>query len=173
MAIPLVNSVASWFLKKRFHQIDLFLKYPNEVQNELLINLLSISKDTEIGKKFDFKSIRDYSEFARRVPVSSYENYQNLIERSMKGEGNIFWPKPINWFAKSSGTTNAKSKFIPVSTDSLENCHYAAGKDLLCMYLNNNENSNLFNGKNLRLGGSKELYEELSLIHISEPTRQY
>ena len=160
MAIPLVNSVASWFLKKRFHQIDLFLKYPNEVQNELLINLLSISKDTEIGKKFDFKSIRDYSEFARRVPVSSYENYQNLIERSMKGEGNIFWPKPINWFAKSSGTTNAKSKFIPVSTDSLENCHYAAGKDLLCMYLNNNENSNLFNGKNLRLGGSKELYEE-------------
>tara|TARA_B100000767_G_scaffold269526_1_gene291519 strand:+ start:28 stop:1539 length:1512 start_codon:yes stop_codon:yes gene_type:complete len=160
MAIPLVNSVASWFLKKRFHQIDLFLKYPNEVQNELLINLLSISKDTEIGKKFDFKSIRDYSEFARRVPVSSYENYQNLIERSMKGEGNIFWPKPINWFAKSSGTTNAKSKFIPVSTDSLEDCHYAAGKDLLCMYLNNNENSNLFNGKNLRLGGSKELYEE-------------
>ena len=160
MAIPLVNSVASWFLKKRFHQIDLFLKYPNEVQNELLINLLSISKDTEIGKKFDFKSIRDYSEFARRVPVSSYENYQNLIERSMKGEENIFWPKPINWFAKSSGTTNAKSKFIPVSTDSLEDCHYAAGKDLLCMYLNNNENSNLFNGKNLRLGGSKELYEE-------------
>ena len=160
MAIPLVNSVASWFLKKRFHQIDLFLKYPNEVQNELLINLLSISKDTEIGKKFDFKSIRDYSEFARRVPVSSYENYQNLIERSMKGEGNIFWPKPINWFAKSSGTTNAKSKFIPVSTDSLEDCHSAAGKDLLCMYLNNNENSNLFNGKNLRLGGSKELYEE-------------
>ena len=160
MAIPLVNSVASWFLKKRFHQIDLFLKYPNEVQNELLINLLSISKDTEIGKKFDFKSIRDYSEFARRVPVSSYENYQNLIERSVKGEGNIFWPKPINWFAKSSGTTNAKSKFIPVSTDSLEDCHYAAGKDLLCMYLNNNENSNLFNGKNLRLGGSKELYEE-------------
>lgn len=78
----------------------------------------------------------------------------------MKGEGNIFWPKPINWFAKSSGTTNAKSKFIPVSTDSLEDCHYAAGKDLLCMYLNNNENSNLFNGKNLRLGGSKELYEE-------------
>jgi hypothetical protein len=92
--------------------------------------------------------------------VSSYEDYQNLIERSRKGEKNIFWPKPIKWFAKSSGTTNAKSKFIPVSTDSLEDCHYAAGKDLLCMYLNNNENSALFNGKNLRLGGSKELYEE-------------
>jgi len=160
MAIPLVNSVASWFLKKRFHQIDLFLKYPHEVQNELLMNLLSISKDTEIGKAYDFRTIRTYQEFAQRVPVSSYEDYQNLIERSRKGEKNIFWPKPIKWFAKSSGTTNAKSKFIPVSTDSLEDCHYAAGKDLLCMYLNNNENSALFNGKNLRLGGSKELYEE-------------
>ncbi len=160
MAIPLVNSVASWFLKKRFHQIDLFLKYPHEVQNELLMSLISISKDTEIGKKFDFNSIRNYHDFTQRVPVSTYEDYQNLIERSRKGEKNIFWPKPINWFAKSSGTTNTKSKFIPVSADSLENCHYAAGKDLLCMYLNNNENSTLFNGKNLRLGGSKELYEE-------------
>ena len=160
MAIPLVNSVASWFLKKRFHQIDLFLKYPHEVQNELLMSLISTSKDTEIGKKFDFNSIRNYRDFTQRVPVSSYEDYQNLIERSRKGEKNIFWPKPINWFAKSSGTTSAKSKFIPVSADSLEDCHYAAGKDLLCMYLNNNENSTLFNGKNLRLGGSKELYEE-------------
>ena len=160
MAIPLVNSVASWFLKKRFHQIDLFLKYPHEVQNELLMNLISISKGTEIGKNYDFKSIRNYRDFSQRVPVSTYEDYQNLIERSRKGEKNIFWPKPIKWFAKSSGTTSAKSKFIPVSTDSLEDCHYAAGKDLLCMYLNNNENSTLFDGKNLRLGGSSELYEQ-------------
>ena len=164
MAIPLVNSVASWVLKKRFHQIDLFLKYPHEVQNELLMTLLTISKDTEIGKIYDFKSIRNYREFSQRVPVSTYEDYQNLIERSRKGEHNIFWPKPIKWFAKSSGTTTAKSKFIPVSTDSLEDCHYAASKDLLCMYLNNNEDSTLFNGKNLRLGGSKKLYEENGTI---------
>jgi hypothetical protein len=164
MAIPLVNSVASWFLKKRFHQIDLFLKYPHEVQNELLMNLLTISKDTEIGKIYDFKSIRNYREFSQRVPVSTYEDYQNLIERSRKGEHNIFWSKPIKWFAKSSGTTGAKSKFIPVSSNSLEDCHYAASKDLLCMYLNNNEGSTLFNGKNLRLGGSKELYEENGTI---------
>ena len=160
MAIPLVNSVVSWFLKQRLHQIDLFLKHPHKVQNELLMSLLTVSKDTEIGKTYDFRTIRTYCEFSQRVPVSSYEDYQNLIERSQKGEKNIFWPKPIKWFAKSSGTTNAKSKFIPVSKDSLEDCHYAAGKDLLCMYLNNNENSALFNGKNLRLGGSKELYEE-------------
>ena len=160
MAIPLVNSVASWFLKKRFHQIDLFLKYPYEVQNELLTTLLGFSKNTEIGQKYDFASIGSYREFAQRVPVSTYESYHDLIERSRQGEQNIFWAKPIKWFAKSSGTTNAKSKFIPVSNASLEDCHYAAGKDLLCMYLNNNPDSELFNGKNLRLGGSKELYEE-------------
>ena len=160
MPIPLVNSVASWFLKKRFHQIELFLKYPYEVQNELLMNLLDWAKQTEFGKQYEFKSIRSYREFAERVPISTYENYQHWIERSRQGEQNLFWPKPIKWFAKSSGTTDTKSKFIPVSNAALENCHYAAGKDLLCMYLNNNPDSELFNGKNLRLGGSKELYEE-------------
>ena len=160
MPIPLVNSIASWFLKKRFHQIDLFLKYPNEVQEELLFNLIEKAKSTEIGKLYDFSSIKTYEEFASRIPVKNYEGYRNLIERSRLGENNIFWPTPIKWFAKSSGTTSTKSKFIPVSIDSLEDCHYAASKDLLCMYLNNNENSSLFTGKSLRLGGSKELYRE-------------
>lgn len=160
MPIPLVNSIASWFLKKRFHQIDLFLKYPNEVQEELLFSLLETAKHTEIGKLYEFSSIQSYKEFADRIPVKNYDGHKNLIERSRKGENNIFWPSPIKWFAKSSGTTSAKSKFIPVSNASLENCHYAASKDLLCMYLNNNEGSKLFNGKSLRLGGSKELYKE-------------
>jgi len=164
MPIPIVNSIASWFLKKRFHQIELFLKYPNEVQNELLFSLLKYAKDTEIGKQYDFDSIKSYKEFNERVPIVSYEAVQPIIERSRNGEQNIFWPTPIKWFAKSSGTTNAKSKFIPVSTESLEDCHYAAGKDLLCMYLNNNEDSQLFTGKSLRLGGSKELYKENGTI---------
>ena len=149
MPIPLVNSVASWFLKKRFHQIELFLKYPNEVQNELLLQLIDTARDTQIGRQYDFASIQNYATFADRVPVSSYEDCQKLINRSSQGEHNIFWPTPIKWFAKSSGTTNAKSKFIPVSDESLEDCHYAASKDLLCMYLNNNEDSQLFNGKSL------------------------
>lgn len=160
MPIPLVNSIASWYLKKRFHQIELFLKYPNDVQNELLLDLVNTAKDTKIGKQYDFASIKDYNTFNERIPISTYEDYQNVIERSRLGEHNIFWPTPINWFAKSSGTTNAKSKFIPVSLESLEDCHYAAGKDLLCMYLNNNEDSQLFTGKSLRLGGSKEFYKE-------------
>ncbi|OIQ21861.1 GH3 auxin-responsive promoter family protein [Lacinutrix sp. MedPE-SW] len=160
MPIPLVNSIASWFLKKRFHQIDLFLKYPNEVQEELLLGLIETAKDTEFGKQHGFSSIKTYADFASRVPISNYEEYHELIERSRQGEHNIFWPKPIKWFAKSSGTTSGKSKFIPVSSESLEDCHYAASKDLLCLYLNNNENSQLFTGKSLRLGGSKELYRE-------------
>ncbi|MEW7293129.1 GH3 auxin-responsive promoter family protein [Aquimarina sp. 2304DJ70-9] len=160
MPIPLVNSIASWFLKKRFHQMELFLKYPNEVQLELLNVLLETAKNTELGKKYDFASIRNYETFSERVPIRTYEDYESMIERSRHGENNIFWPTPIKWFAKSSGTTSAKSKFIPVSQESLEDCHFAAGKDLLCMYLNNNEGSKLFTGKSLRLGGSKELYKE-------------
>ena len=160
MPIPLVNSIASWFLKKRFHQMELFLKYPNEVQLELLHILLETARNTEFGKKYDFNTIHNYETFKQRVPIRSYEDYEPYIERSRHGENNIFWPTPIKWFAKSSGTTNAKSKFIPVSEESLEDCHFAAGKDLLCMYLNNNENSKLFTGKSLRLGGSKELYKE-------------
>ncbi|NRD21244.1 GH3 auxin-responsive promoter family protein [Winogradskyella eckloniae] len=160
MPIPIVNSIASWFLKKRFHQIELFIKYPNEVQNELLFSLLKVAKDTEIGRKYNFESIKSYREFNQRIPIVNYEEFQPLIERSRNGEQNIFWPSAIKWFAKSSGTTNAKSKFIPVSAESLEDCHYAASKDLLCMYLNNNEDAQLFTGKSLRLGGSKELYKE-------------
>lgn len=160
MPIPLFNSIASWLLKKRYHQIELFLKYPGEVQQEVMHQLLEIAEDTEIGRKHEFSSISNYETFASRVPIMSYEEAEPLIERTRRGEQNIFWPTAIKWFAKSSGTTNAKSKFIPVSNEALEDCHYKSGKDLLCLYLNNNENSQLFTGKSLRLGGSKELYED-------------
>ncbi|AYN69054.1 hypothetical protein D1013_17540 [Euzebyella marina] len=160
MPIPLFNSIASWLLKKRYHQIELFLKYPAEVQEEVLDQLLEIAEDTEIGKKYDFQSIEDYKTFKNRLPIVTYEEVEPLIERTRRGEQNLFWPTSIKWFAKSSGTTNAKSKFIPVSTEALEDCHYKSGKDLLCLYLNNNEDSQLFTGKSLRLGGSKELYQD-------------
>ncbi len=160
MPIPLFNSIASWLLKKRYHQIELFLKYPEEVQEEVLNQLIQFAKDTEVGKAYDFGSITNYNTFADRVPIASYEETEPMIERTRRGEQNVFWPTAIKWFAKSSGTTNAKSKFIPVSTESLEDCHYKSSKDLLCLYLNNNENSQLFTGKSLRLGGSKELYED-------------
>ena len=160
MPTQLINSFASWVLKQRIHQIELFLKYPNEVQEELLMNLIAAAKNTELGKKYDYASIHSYATFAERIPISSYEDLQPLIERTRQGEQNVFWESPIKWFAKSSGTTNAKSKFIPVSYEALEDCHYKGSKDLLCLYLNNNENSELFTGKSLRLGGSSQIYED-------------
>ncbi len=160
MPIPLFNSIASWLLKKRYHQIELFLKYPLDVQEEVLQHLIDFSKETSLGKQHGFADMTSYEEFADRVPIVSYEEIAGLIERTRRGEQNLFWPTAIKWFAKSSGTTNAKSKFIPVSTEALEDCHYKSSKDLLCLYLNNNENSQLFTGKSLRLGGSKELYED-------------
>ena len=160
MPIPLLHSVLSWFLKKRVHQIELFLKYPNEVQSELLTKLVDQAKNTWFGKEYGFSSIKSYERFADQVPISTYEDLAELIARTRKGEQNLFWPTSIKWFAKSSGTTNAKSKFIPVSNEALNECHFKAGKDMLSLYFNNNSNSQLFQGKALRLGGSKSLYEE-------------
>lgn len=159
MPISIINSFASWVLKQRIHQIELFLKYPNEVQEDLLHNLLIASENTIVGKKYEFSSITSYQTFTERVPIATYEELQPLIERTRQGEQGVFWETSIKWFAKSSGTTNAKSKFIPVSNEALEDCHYKGSKDLLCMYLNNNEDSELFVGKSLRLGGSSQIYE--------------
>ena len=160
MAYPIVNSIISWFLKKRIHQIELFLKYPVDVQDEVLAKLIQTAKKTEFGEQHDFSSIKDYKSFISKVPIQKYESIEPLIERCRKGEQNIFWPTTIKWFAKSSGTTNAKSKFIPVSDEALEYCHMKAGKDMLCLYINNNENTKLFTGKGLKLGGSSEIYED-------------
>ncbi|BDB51857.1 hypothetical protein GENT11_01690 [Flavobacterium ammonificans] len=124
------------------------------------MNLIRRAENTVIGAQYDFSSITSYTTFSERVPVSSYEDLQPLIERTRQGEQNVFWDAQIKWFAKSSGTTNAKSKFIPVSNDALEDCHYKGSKDLLCLYLNNNEDSELFLGKSLRLGGSSQIYED-------------
>ena len=159
MPIPIFNSVASFFLKRRISQIELFKDYPIEVQQEVLRKMIVYSIDTEIGKKYDFKTIRHYNDFRERLPTVTYEEIYEDIERNRKGEQNIFWRTPIKWFAKSSGTTNAKSKFIPISFESLEDCHYKAGKDMLSLYFNNNVNSQLLVGKCLRLGGSREIYE--------------
>lgn len=159
MPLPIINSIASWILKKRIHQIELFLKYPHEVQEELLFNLLKQADQTVVGKKYDFSSIKNYSTFNERIPIATYEELEPFIEQTRQGAQNVFWNSTIKYFAKSSGTTNAKSKFIPVSNEALENNHYKASKDLLALYLHNNEDSQLFVGKSLRLGGSKQLYE--------------
>jgi len=160
MPYPIVNSIISWFLKKRKHQMELFLKYPIDVQEELLLKLLQKAKNTEVGENYHFSSIKNYNDFTQNVPIQQYESIEPLISRTRKGEQNVFWPTPIRWFAKSSGTTNAKSKYIPVSDEALEGCHFKAGKDMLGLYINNNPDAQLFTGKSLRLGGSSAVYED-------------
>jgi phenylacetate-coenzyme A ligase PaaK-like adenylate-forming protein len=160
MAFQIINSIISWFLKKRKHQMELFLKYPEDVQHELLLKLVATAKKTEFGKKYDFSFIKNYQDFLEKVPIQKYETFEPWIERCRKGEQNLFWPTHITWFAKSSGTTNAKSKFIPVSDEALEYCHMKAGKDMLCLFINNNPKTQIFKGKGLRLGGSSEVYQD-------------
>lgn len=139
------------------HQIELFIKYPHEVQDELFGNLISQAQDTEWGKKHNYASIRNQEQFKNSVPIQDYESLKPYIERMLKGEQNILWNTEIRWFAKSSGTTNDRSKFIPVSQESLEECHYKGGKDMLSIYCNNRPNAQIFTGKSLTLGGSHQV----------------
>jgi hypothetical protein len=157
--MALLNSVLSWLMKKRINQIELFMKYPNEVQLDWFKKLIYSAKDTEWGVKYDYKSISKPSQFSERVPVNDYDGFKPYIDRLRKGEQNILWPEEIKWFAKSSGTTSDKSKFIPVSEDSLEECHFNGGKDLLSIFCNNNPDTLIFTGKGLALGGSHHISE--------------
>ncbi|MBE9481714.1 MAG: GH3 auxin-responsive promoter family protein [Bacteroidetes bacterium] len=157
--MALINSVLSWLMKKRFHQIELFMKYPYEVQSECFKKLIYSAKDTEWGKKYDYKTITNLEKFKERVPLNDYDSLKPYIDRLRKGEQNILWNTDIKWFAKSSGTTSNKSKFIPVSTESLEECHFKAGRDLLSIYCNNNPNTFLFDGRGLIMGGSHNISE--------------
>ncbi|NQX91742.1 MAG: GH3 auxin-responsive promoter family protein, partial [Flavobacteriales bacterium] len=151
------NSVFSWFIKKRLHQIDLFRKFPHDVQAEWFEKMMKAAEDTQFGKEHGLQSNTSYDEFKRRVPVRTYEEFKPYIDRSLAGEDSVSWPGKVKWFAKSSGTTSNRSKFIPVTKDSLEECHYKGGKDLLAIYCDNNPNAQLYTGKSLVMGGSSEL----------------
>ena len=152
-------------MKKRIHQIELFMKYPNEVQEEWFFDLISTAQATEWGKKYDYESITSPEEFKNRVPLQDYDSLKPYIERMVNGEENILWPSTIKWFAKSSGTTSDRSKFIPVSDEALEDCHYKGGKDLVSIFCNNRPDTNVFKGKGLVLGGSHQMNEMGNTIH--------
>lgn len=151
------NSLFSWFIKKRIHQIDLFKKYPIDVQQEVFHQLLAHGSKTEWGKLHDFEKIKSYKTFNDTVPLTNYEILEPYIQRLLNNEQNLLWDTDIKWFAKSSGTMVARSKFIPVSKESLEECHYKGGKDLLSLYYNQIPDRKLYKGKHLILGGSAEI----------------
>jgi len=146
-------------MKKRIHQMELFMKYPHDVQEELFFRLIDQAKGTEFGKKYGFKDIKSFRQYQENVPIHSYEQLFPYIDRLMRGEQNILWPSEITWFAKSSGTTNARSKFIPVSQEALDDCHFKGGKDLISIYVNNYPDTKMFTGKGLTIGGSHQINE--------------
>jgi GH3 auxin-responsive promoter len=148
------NSVFGWIIKKRVHQIELFKKYPNDVQTELFHSLIDQAAMTRFGIEHGFPNIRSVADFRKAVPVRNYEAFVPYIDALREGQQNILWPSKVKWFAKSSGTTDARSKFIPVSKEALEECHYKGGKDLLALYMDQRPNAKLYNGKTLVVGGS-------------------
>jgi hypothetical protein len=170
--MAIIPSIVNWLNTKRINQIELFKKYPEETQQEVLYKLLAKASDTEWGKKYDYRSISTIEEFRNRIPVQTYEEIIPYVERLRKGENNLLWPGEIRWFAKSSGTTSTKSKFIPLSRESLEDCHYRGAKDMLAVYTHNKPETGIFGGKGLVLGGSHRinnfsndsLYGDLSAI---------
>jgi hypothetical protein len=172
--MPIINSIVSWLNVKRIYNIDLFKKYPFNVQSEVFTKLISFARNTDWGKTYGFYDDMTIEEFQARVPVQTYEDFKPYIERLREGEQNILWPTEIKWFAKSSGTTNDKSKFIPVSNEALEDCHFRGGKDVLAIYTNNFPETNVLKGKVLTLGGSHQInnftnqsyYGDLSAILI-------
>ena len=172
--MTIVNSFLNWYMKKRMHQIELFMKYPDEVQEEWFFSLINDASNTEWGKKYNYRSIENIHQFKERIPVQSYDSLKPYIEKMLAGEQNILWPSEIKWFAKSSGTTNDRSKFIPVSEESLEECHFKGGKDMLAIYCNNRPDAKMFTGKSLVLGGSHQInqlspdsfYGDLSAVII-------
>lgn len=151
------NTLFSWLIKKRIHQIDLFKKYPLEVQNEVFTRLISTAIYTEFGFNNNFFRVKNYDTFKEFVPLQAYSCIQKNVDRLMAGEQNIIWPTNTKWFAKSSGTTAGRSKFIPVTKESLEECHYKGGKDLLALYYSNFPGCKLYNGKHLIVGGSAQI----------------
>ena len=154
MNIPFKNYLLSWVMKKRIHQIYNFKENPIKTQNGVLEYLLEKGKSSLFGVNHNFHEIRSYSEFTQKVKIRTYEDIFPYIEKIRSGERDILWPGKVDWFAKSSGTTNDKSKYIPVSKESLINCHFKGGKDMLSLYSDNFPESEIYNGKGLMMGGS-------------------
>jgi hypothetical protein len=170
--MSIIPSIINRINTKRLSQIGLFKKYPMETQQEVFLQLLSQASDTEWGRSHGYSTIDTFKEYSGRVPLQSYEKIIPYVERLRAGEKNLLWPGEIKWFAKSSGTTSTKSKFIPISKESLEETHYRGFKDCMAIYTSLNPDTRIYTGKGLTLGGSHQinnfsndsLYGDLSAI---------
>lgn len=166
--MPIFNNLMQKILKMRMPQIEYFMRNPLEVQESVFKSLIQDSKHTIWGEYYDYKSIRNWEDFNNRLPINTYETLLPFFERIRKGEDNVLWTSDIKWFSKSSGTTSNKSKFIPISEESLQECHYKGGKDMLALYCNIYPETNIFSGANLALGGSRQANEYDNDIFIGD-----
>jgi hypothetical protein len=155
--MPAISSMVNWLNTRRLRQIGHFADKAAGIQRETLYRLLNKASSTEWGRRYNYQSITSVSKFQSTVPVQSYENLEPFVERMGKGEADLLWPGKIKWFAKSSGTTSSRSKFIPVTYDSLHDCHYRGAKDILALYTSRNPGTRIFHGKGLTLGGSHRI----------------
>ena len=149
-----ITKIARAIFNPRIKEIDLYTNYADDIQQKVLRKLIVSAKNTEWGQKYDFRSIHNYEDFRSRLPIQTYDDIKGDVERMIAGEQNILWPSTIRFFAKSSGTTSDKSKFLPLSKESLKNIHYKGGQDVVTLYLKMNPQSKMFSGKGLILGGS-------------------
>jgi hypothetical protein len=150
---PAISSLA----RMRLWRIEAWKNNPLDAQREVLQDLVTSAQYTEFGRKYHFHELFNVRSFKQAVPIHEYDDLKPYIERIMKGEQNVLWNTPVYWFAKSSGTTSEKSKFIPISEESLEDCHFKAAKDVLTMYYQFNPDSALLTGKGLVIGGSHNI----------------
>ena len=148
------TKIIGTFFKPRQKAIARYATEAEAIQDKVLGRLVEKAKATEWGREHDYRSIKGYQDFAQRVPVQTYEEIKGYVDRMRHGGKDILWPGEVVWYAKSSGTTNDKSKFIPVSKEGLQNVHYAGGRDAVALYLQQNPNSRIFSGRTLILGGS-------------------
>lgn len=153
----MIAPIVTWFIKQRINNVYNFMNNPHQVQEELFHSLIEQAANTEWGRNYDYKSINTPQDYCNRFPVQSYESVYPWIRRVMSGEQNILWNTPVRWFAKSSGTTADKSKFIPVSQEAIEECHYKGALDLLSVYCWSNDATRIFSGKGLIIGGSHQV----------------
>jgi len=142
--LNIINSITGWWFKKRISDLGLFLKNPITTQEEQLKLLLQRAQNTEFGKKNHFKDIKNYNDFSKNVSLNDYDLLLPYIERMINGESDVLWPEKIKWFAKSSGTTSTKSKFIPVSEENLEMNHFQGGKEVMAFYMYNYPKTNYY-----------------------------
>lgn len=139
-----LTSIIRPFFVRRTNRLERYATQAEEVQRQVLARLVGRAENTLWGKEHHYADISNYEQFVEKVPISTYEELKGYIDRMRHGESDILWPGTVKWYAKSSGTTNDKSKFIPVSRDGLHDTHYAGGTDCVSLYLRNNPKSRLF-----------------------------